>query len=182
MTDSFPTRADALILVGVLLTSGLLATVLSGCHQTNGGRGAPSASAQETVLPSRVHGCWTLRLKAKGPQRDSLRAWLPAGSLPPTVELDSMRADDMDEAEIYVAHSWFGERRKPQPFSVWRPLGSDSIRVQRAGALAGTMLQVGPAESTLVGHVIVYRDVGMGNTSTQRTGSVTMTPTRCPDA
>lgn len=180
MNASSPARSSLLTLV--VLAGGLCATVLLGCRQTNGGRGAPSASAQETVLPSRVHGCWALRLDADGAQRDSLRAWLPAGSLPPIVELDTVRADGTGSAQGYAAHSWFGDRRGSQPFSVWRPLGDDAVRVQRAGALAGIMLQVSPADTTLVGNVIVYRDVGMANTSTQRTGPVTMTPTRCPDA
>jgi len=169
------TRSSPLTLL--VLAVGLFAAVLLGCRQTNGARGSPSASAEEPVLPSRVHGCWALRL-----ERDSLHAWLPAGSLPGIVELDSVRAEDTDDARVYAAHSWFGDRRASQPFSVWRPVGADSIRVQRAGALAGIMLQLGTGDDALDGRVIVYRDVGMADASTQRTGPVTMTPTRCPDA
>ena len=127
-----------------------------------------------------MHGCWALRLDADGAQRDSLRAWLPAGSLPPIVELDSARAESDDETPVYVAHSWFDTRRESAPFSIWRPLGTDSIRVQRAGAFAGFMLQVGAADTTLVGNVVEFRDVGRTNTSTRRRGPVTMTPTQCP--
>jgi hypothetical protein len=182
MNESPTMRAAVVSLIGVLLAGSLFATVLSGCRQTNGGRDSTSASAEKAPLSSRVHGCWTLRLQAQGTARDSLRAWLPAGSLPALVELDSAREASADEAPVYTAHSWFNDRRGSDPFSVWRPLGPDSIRVQRAGALAGVMLQLGPANDTLSGHVIVYRDVGRSNTTNHRMGPVTMTPARCPDA
>lgn len=171
---------SVVFLLGAVVAGGLLTTILPGCQHTDGTTGAADR-AQRDSLRSQVHGCWSLAVTAEGAQHDSLRAWLPAGSLPDIVELDTVRAESSAEAPVYAAHSWVDGRRKDQPFSVWRPHGPDSIRVQRAGALAGVMLQVAPTNDALTGNVIVYRDVSMANTPTQRNGPVRMAPTRCPD-
>lgn len=173
--DPSPTRRSATLTL-VLFTVGaalLAGGSLQGCRQLD-----ETADAAEE--PNRVQGCWALSLQAQGAQRDSLQTWLPAGSLPSTLELDTIRADSAAEPSRYNAYSWFDGRQRQHPFSVWRWMEGDSIRVQHAGALAGTMLQLHAAPDTLDGRVIVYSDVLMPGTPARRAGAVTAVPTQCP--
>jgi hypothetical protein len=165
----------AAVLVGSVLASGL-----QGCRSLENETATTSERARGDEDPTRLRGCWKLNLQARGVQRDSLRDWLPAGSLPSIVELDTTRAGPSGQDGVYEAYSWSDSRRSSRPFSVWRPLGPDSIRVQRAGALAGTMLQLRVAEERLVGEVVVYGDAGMGGTPERREGALEATPARCP--
>lgn len=169
------------------LAGGAFVSVLQGCHQLKGGTSSAgetntaSSPAQGDSTQLQVAGCWKLSLQATGPQRDSLRAWFPRGSLPSVVELDTARAEPASRDTIYKAYSWFDGRRETRPFSIWRPMGPDSIRVERARALSGTMMDLAVADGKLTGDVIVYGDAGMIGKPTRRKGPLEATPTQCPD-
>lgn len=151
---------------------------LAACHS-----GPPRAAPQATTD---VHGCWELEVTADGSERDSLRSWLPEGTLPPVLELDTIPAGDAEADEgTYAAYSWFDGRRETAPFSAWQPTEGDSIRVQRTGALSGTMLRLVPSEDGLAGVVVGFTDVrSRGDLSTgtgRRQGPVAASPVACPE-
>jgi len=174
-------RLPAAVCFGIL-TVGLSLTALSGCRHAEEGTDPTSQRAGQDTVRIQPPGCLELRLTAQGGERDSLRAWLPAGSLPSVVELDTTRAASTGGDSVYTAYSWFDGRRESHPFSVWRRTEGEAIRVQRAGALAGTMLDLRPGEGALSGTVTVYRDAGMRGTPTRREGALEAVPVRCPDA
>ncbi len=170
--------------LAAVLCFGLLATglaVLQGCRHTEKGTTSTSQRAEQDTVRIQPPGCFRLRLTAEGAERDSLRAWLPAGALPQIVELDTTRASSIGEGAAYDAYSWFDSRRESRPFSVWQHRKDGSIRVQRAGALSGTLLDLRPDRGMLSGAVAVYRDAGMRGEPTRREGAVEAVPVSCPD-
>lgn len=178
-------RTSAHVSVSYLPTPVVVLTVLfasasvGGCQQAK--EGTNSTTGEEDVQVSvrdQLPGCWSLRITAQGAQRDSMRSWLPAGSLPSIIELDTTLAESGSRDNVYRAYSWFDDRRESQPFSVWRRAKGDSIRVQRADALSGTMLKLGPSEGKLVGSVVQFTD-RMGS-SERRSGPVEADPAECP--
>ena len=169
-----PLVACLLFLVGSASLS-----ALQGCRQLEEGTASGDKSTQHDSGHTQLHGCWKLNLQADGPQRDSIRALM--GSLPSIVELDTARAETTDRDDIYKAHSWFDGRRESRPFSIWRRMDTDSIRVQRAGALAGTMLELHPEAGKLVGNVVAFSDAGMRGESGRRTAALSATSVQCPD-
>ena len=167
------------------LCFGLLATglaALQGCRHTEEGTTPTSQRAEQDTVRVQPPGCFRLRLTSEGAERDSLRAWLPAGALPGIVELDTTRASSTGEgAVVYDAYSWFDSRRESRPFSVWRHREDGAVRLQRAGALSGTLLDLRPDRGLLSGAVTVYRDAGMRGEPTRRDGAVEAVPVSCPD-
>lgn len=148
------------------------ATLLA-CHG-NSPKLNPGSTAQ-------IEGCWNIALAEEGAQRDSVRAWLPARTLPDILQLSSAtRAPDDEENGPYSAYSWFDERRETEPFSVWNRFEGDSIRVQRAGALAGLMLRLTPERDELVGTVVSFSDISSLGTPARRQASVVASPVDCP--
>jgi len=143
---------------------------------------ANEKSGQRSIQ-DRLFGCWKLRLTAEGAKRDSLRSRLPSGSLPSIIELDTTRVESAEGDSVYKAHAHGLRPGLTSPFSVWRPSGDDSIRVERPGAMAGTTLQLKPTGDKLVGNVVVFTDAGGMNQSIEdlrRRGSVEAVPVECP--
>lgn len=168
---------------------------MQGCRQVQEGTDstatAKDSTANEDSSASRIEergsfqeklpGCWKLRLTAQGAQRDSLRAWLPEGSLPSIIELDTVRAESAQSDSVYRARSYGGF--PGYSFSIWRLSTDGSIRVQRAGALAGTSLQLKPTGEKLLGNVVVFTDTRGLNQSLgdlRRKGPVEAVPAECP--
>jgi len=167
--------------VVALLSASALSVGLQGCHQLEEGTDSTTNEEDGHVsVQDQLPGCWKLRITARGAQRDSLRSWLPAGSLPSIIELDTARAEPVGSDSVYRAYSWSDGRRESQPFSVWRPMEGDSIRVQRAGALAGTMLHLKPAKDKLIGSVVEFTDTGTLSEPRRRRGAVEAIATQCP--
>lgn len=161
-----------------VLVGGVFST--QGCRQLEEGTDSGDGTAQLDSGQTQFHGCWELNLQAEGARQDSIRTWLPTGSLPSIVELDSARAEPTGRDSIYEAHSWSNGRRTSRPFSIWRPMSTDSIRVQRAGALSGTMLQLHVEGERLAGEVVAFSDVGVRGESGRRTAAVSATSVQCP--
>lgn len=137
---------------------------------------------QSSMEIAELRGCWDLEVEAKGAEMDSLRRWLPAGSLPPVFELDTVEvAGSSPQDSLYRAHSWFNGRRETAPFSVWQPIPADSIRIQQKGALSGLMLRMTPSGRELVGRVVGFSDVRRGNQTDRQNAPVTAGPTACPN-
>lgn len=150
---------------------------LAACHSP------PPRSAPDTTAD--VRGCWELEVTAEGAQLDSLRTWLPDGTLPPVLELDTVPAADGDaDGTTYAAYSWFDGRRETAPFSAWQPIEGDSIRVQRTGALSGTMLRLTGSRDGLVGIVVGFTDVrprgDLSGGTGRRQGPVAASRVACP--
>lgn len=163
-----------------LLAIGLAA--LQGCRHTEEGTPPTSQRAERDTVRIQPPACYRLQLTSEGAELDSLRAWLPAGALPQIVELDTTRTSPTGEgAVLYDAYSWFDGRRESRPFSVWRHREDGAIRLQRPGALSGTLLDLRPDRGTLSGAVAVYRDAGMRGRPTRREGTVQAVPVSCPD-
>lgn len=190
--EHFVTSASgtAFLWLAVLLIS-VSITGLQGCRQLEEGTGGTaSADRGQTSFYDQLPGCWKLRVTAQGAQRDSLRSWLPEGALPSVIELDttlaeSVGSDSVNSDSVYKARSHGGYPGRS--FSVWRYTRGDSIRVQRKGALAGTMLELKPTREKLVGSVVVFTDargIGQGRPlrsgEFRRRGAVEAVPARCP--
>lgn len=181
MSDRFPASAAATATACFgLLLAGLSVAALQGCRQSGEATNPSSERARPDSVRIQPPECWELRLTARGAERDSLRAWLPAGSLPSVVELDTTRASGAERDSVYEAYSWAHGRRTSQPFSVWRRLDDGAIRVQRAGALAGTMLHLRPDVGALSGTVVVFRDAEVMGRPTRREGSLEAVRVQCP--
>jgi len=171
--------ASVFALCFAVLSVGTSIGVLQGCRQVEEGTDSTTNENEEQyAVQDQLPGCWTLRITAQGAQRDSLRSWLPAGSLPSIIELDTTLAESASSDSVYKAYSWSNGRRESQPFSVWRPSSDDSIRVQRAGAMSGRMLQISPSNGKFVGSVVEFTD-RLGD-SQRRSGPVEAVPTECP--
>lgn len=170
--------ASPTFVVCLLLLVGGASLSAQGCRQLGEGADAEDRRAQRDSGRIQLHGCWTLTLQADGARRDSIRAW--AGSLPSIVELDTVRAETTGQDSSYKAYSWSDGRRKSRPFSIWRRMDTDSIRIQRAGALAGTMLQLHPEAGKLAGDVVAFGDAGMRGEPDRRTAAVSATSVQCP--
>jgi hypothetical protein len=160
---------------------------LQGCRQLEEAADTPAGDNRaEVSFQDQLPGCWGLRVTAEGGQRDSLRSWLPEGSLPAVVEFDTLRAESADSDSVYRARA-HGGGPAGHSFSVWRYSSGDSIRVQRAGALSGTMLELKPAGQKLVGDVVVFTDAQgmsqgqlMRSDDFRRRGPVEAVPVECP--
>lgn len=140
----------------------------------------PRESAHDTETSPA--GCWELELAAEGTQADSVRNWLPRGTLPPVIELDTARASGQASSEsAKAAYSWFNGRREEDPFSLWRPMRGDSLLVQRAGARAGLMLRLVHSEDRLEGLVVSFTDVRSQNDDDRPQAPVEATRTECPE-
>lgn len=127
-------------------------------------------------------GCWELDLAAEGAQADSVRNWLPRGTLPPVIELDTARASGQASGDsARAAYSWFNGRREKDPFSLWRPMRGDSLLVQRAGARAGLMLRLVHSENRLEGIVVSFSDIRTQDGDDRSQAAVGATRTDCPE-
>lgn len=141
----------------------------------------PDGEPDRALTSGTVQGCWSLELPASQDGADSLGAWLPAGSLPSILQLDTARAaTEADAREIYRARSYVGRRVAAGPFSAWRWFSGDSILVDRPGALAGLTLRLTRADGHLEGVVTSYTDVMEPGEPTRRSAPVRATPASCP--
>lgn len=164
----------------------LTAVGLQGCSQTEETTRSEDTREGQASFESQLPGCWKLQLTADSSQVDSVRSWLPEGSLPGVIELDTARAQTSSQGRAYRARSHDGFLRRS--FTIWRRTENDSVRVQREGALEGTMLQLGPTGGRLVGSVISFTDAGgleegrsLAAGTLRRRAPVEATPTTCPD-
>lgn len=154
-------------------TTAAIAGVLGlGCHH-----GASNTTGRAT--PS-IEGCWSLEILAEDAQRDSVRSWLPRGTLPAVIELDTAQVDGDRQDDARVAHSWFDGRRESDPFSVWHRFAGDSIRVQRTGALSGLMLRLQAENGGLAGTVVSFTDVAQRDRSGRQQARIEAEPVDCP--
>lgn len=127
------------------------------------------------------HGCWSLTVTAEGEEPGTLPSWLPRRSVPEVVELDSARLRPGEEGGPYRAHSWIGGRREGAPFSAWAPIeGSDSLRVERPGALAGLQLRLAPSDGALAGVLVSFTDAVEPGDSGRRTAAARAERVACP--
>lgn len=178
-TQNVSASASSILVVCLLLfAGGAVLSAVQGCRQLEEGTNSENNRAQRDSGNTQLHGCWKLSLQAEGAQRDSIRARM--GSLPSVVELDTARAEPTGRDGTYKAYSWSNGRRESRPFSVWRRMAADSIRVQRSGALAGTMLHLRPEAEKLVGDVISFGDAGMRGETKRRRAGVSATSVPCP--
>jgi len=184
MSDRFPTVPVVSTTACFVLVTAFI-VVLPGCRHTEDGADTTSQRSREAGTPDTLRvnppGCLKLRVAAEGSERDSLRTWLPTGSLPSIVELDTTRAESAGSDSVYQAYSWFDQRRESHPFSVWRHAEDGGIRLQRAGALSGTLLDLYPDQGKLSGTVAVYSDTGVRGRQNRREGAVEAVPAQCPD-
>lgn len=147
-----------------------------------GGAAACHSGSPQTELRSQptLPGCWSLNLQEDDIERDSVRDWLPRGTLPGVLELDTVVADSTTDEDSYAAYSWFDSRRETDPFSVWTRIPGDSIRVQRSGALSGLMLRMTLASDSLVGAAISFTDVRQLGESSRREAPIVARSVQCP--
>lgn len=141
--------------------------------------GARSADVDEEAT---LQGCWELALAVPESQADSVRTWLPHGTLPPVIELDTARASGQTSGDsAKAAYSWFDGRREKDPFSLWRPMRGDSLLVQRAGARAGLMLRLVHSEDRLEGIVVSFSDVMRQNGGDRPQAPIEAAKSECPE-
>lgn len=141
----------------------------------------PSPSGDGMASSGGAQGCWSLTVTAEGEEPGTLPSWLPRRSVPETVELDSARLRPDDEEGPHRAYSWFGGRRETTPFSAWTPMeGSDSVRVERPGALAGVQLRLAPTDGALSGVFVSFTDAVEPGASGRRTAAVRAERVSCP--
>lgn len=132
-------------------------------------------------LALRVQGCWELQPGTDGEAADTTRRWLADRVLPGTIGLDTTRTEREGSDSVYRASSYRGSREERSPFSAWRPVGADSIRVETPGALAGAMLRLAVGEDLLEGTAIVFTDVVRpGEDRGTRRAPVQARPQDCP--
>jgi hypothetical protein len=185
MTGLYPRSAGPAAATSLAVLLALALASLPGCRQAKessaSSGGAPEATAASYAPRApQLPGCWRLRLTAEGAERDSVRTWLSAGTLPAVLELDTARVSAGGDAPRR-AYSWSNGRRGTEPFSVWRPMEDDALRVQREGATAGLMLDLRRADSLLVGSVVQFTDAGMmGRTPPRREAPVEARAVECP--
>jgi len=160
----------------------LLAAVLAtGCASSNSD--PPRADGQGSSLAERVAGCWSLELLASGSEMESIRTWLPAGTMPTGIELDTSVAPGGRDDSTFRARSLQDGRRETDPFSTWRPMRGDSLLVQRAGAMAGYALRLAPENGAMEGVVVGFSDVrqpGTPESQGARTARVRVARMECP--
>lgn len=156
--------------MGVLV---LLLWLGAGACQTD-----PPRTADRS--PVALAGCWSLDLREGELERDSLGEWLPRGTLPGVLELDTAEAGRSGSGEEFAAYSWFDSRRETDPFSAWTRISGDSIRVQRSGALSGLMLRLTPAGDSLTGWVVRFTDVRRLDEPGRRRARVVARSVECP--
>lgn len=160
-------------LVIAATTAAIVCVPALGCHH--------GASNTTSRAAAPIEGCWSLQLLAEGAQRDSVRSWLPRGTLPTVVELDTAKVDGDRQDGARVAHSWFDGRRESDPFSVWHRIAGDSIRVQRAGALSGLMLRLQAEDGGLTGTVVSFTDVEPQDRPARQQTRIAAEPVDCPN-
>ena len=125
-------------------------------------RQPPDGAVDRATAAGTVPGCWSLEVTAEGADRDSLRRWLPAGSLPTVLELDTVRVSEGPEGEpVYRARSYFDGRSEQGPFSAWRRIRGDSVLVERPGAMAGVCVGLAFAALYLVFYAVQPFPPGM---------------------
>lgn len=161
---------------GACLRMGVLALLLWV------GPGACQTEPPRTGTRSRLAlaGCWSLELQEDELERDSLREWLPRGTLPGVLELDTAEAGRSGGEERFAAYSWFDGRRETDPFSAWTRISGDSIRVQKPGALSGLMLRLTGTGDTLTGSVVRFTDVRRLDEPGRRRARVRARSVECP--
>lgn len=145
----------------------------------------PSSSEKAVSIGQNLPSCWKLELSATGIENDSVRDWLPKGTLPSRIKLDTALHSSSSERgdSTFVAYSLFDGRHEKNPFSVWTRMRGDSIRVQQAGARTGIMLRLTRSDDRLVGTVNGYSDVGRaGRNRSPRKTPIAATRVSCPDA
>lgn len=162
--------SDALSSLWIVLLAG---SVLAGCS-----RPLPEDGARDVP---RLHGCWSVEVTATGAAADSVAAWLPDGSLPTVVALDTVeRAVSSEGDTLFAARSYYGARQRQVPFSTWRRAPGDSLLVYRPGALAGYTMRLAPENGHLGGVLTSFTDVMEEGRPTQRRAPVRATPASCP--
>lgn len=143
--------------------------------------GPEGAEVEAESLAERVQGCWELRPGPDGAAADTAESWLEARTLPRVIGLDTARMEREGSDSLHRAWSYQGSRQERRPFSAWRPVGPDSIRVETPGALAGTVLRLAVGEELLEGTAVVFTDVVQpGEDRGTRKAAVEARPTDCP--
>lgn len=141
----------------------------------------PSPSGGSADAGQGPPGCWSLTVTAEGEEPGTLPSWLPRRSVPEVVELDTVRLRSGEEGGPHRAYSWVGGRRETAPFSAWAPIeGSDSLRVERPGALAGLQLRMAPSDGAMTGLVVSFTDAVEPGDSGRRTASARAERVACP--
>lgn len=114
--------------------------------------------------------------------RDSLRRWLPVGSLPTVLELDTVRVSQGAEGEpVYRARSYVDGRAEEGPFSAWRRIRGDSLLVERPGTMAGISLRLVRTGAALEGVVTAFTDVMEPGRRSRQQAPVRAEPAACPE-
>lgn len=145
------------------------------------GRQTPEGGPERATVSHPVQGCWAVEVTAEGPRLDSLRSWLPAGTLPTVLRLDTLRSGrTTGDRKLYRARSYFDGRLEPGPFAAWRWLEGDSILVERPGAMSGVTLRMTRVDDHLRGTLAVFTDVMEPGQPSRRTSPVRATPASCP--
>lgn len=139
-----------------------------------------SGEAEVGSVAEQVAGCWELRPGTEGAAAGTTRRWLEDRTLPRTIGLDTVRMEAKDSDSLYRARSYRGSRATRRPFSAWRPVGADSIRVEAPGALAGVVLRLAVQAERLRGTATVFTDALRPGESARTTGPVEGRPRDCP--
>lgn len=142
--------------------------------------GPDGASAEAETLVERVHGCWELHPGPDGAAADTAESWLEARALPRVVGLDTARMEREGRDSLYRAWSYQGSRKQSRPFSAWRTVGPDSLRVETPGALAGTVLRLAVEPERLRGTATMFTDAVEPGETGGTTASVEGRPRDCP--
>lgn len=154
-------------------------TLAAACRTPPPDDGDPGEAAAATMA-QRLQGCWRLSPAGQGARADTVRSWMESGALPGVVRLDTARAEMGGETDYRVAWSYVHSRRMRRPLAAWRPVGSDSLRVQTPGALAGTVLRLAAEPDRLVGTATVFTDVVQPGESGRQSAPVEARPETCP--
>lgn len=140
------------------------------------------AGVESESLTERLHGCWALSPGADGSAADTTERWLDDRTLPRVFGLDTARMQRQGYDSLYQASSYRGSRKERRPFSAWRPVGSDSIRVETPGALSGAALRLAVGDGLLEGTAVVFTDVVQpGEDRGIRKAPVEARPEECPE-
>lgn len=162
------------------LAGSLILASLVACAANSGAESPGSEHTAATADGFGPSGCWAFETQGES-VGDSLQVWLSGEMLPPMVELDTLPTPTGTEATgPYRAFSWFDGRRETSPFNEWQLVGSDSVRIQRTGALSGLMLRMAQREDRLEGRLIAFTDATARGDSGRREVSLSADEVACP--
>lgn len=161
------------------LATAALVALTAACRTPPPDDGDPGGEAAATLV-EQLEGCWRLAPAGQGAEAGTVRGWMESGALPAVVRLDTARAQQGGDAEYRVAWSYVHHRKMRRPLSAWRPVGSDSLRVETPGALAGTVLRLAAAPDRLVGTATVFTDAVAAGESGRESAPVEARPETCP--